>query len=165
MNLKAGAPPAESGLRRRRSRPRQYSRYIYKPLRILPAAPKALQAENPPPIGRNRKVSARPVGAGKRPTGIGRPGLGSASARRRGRGWPPIRRRGKDARKRACRIGVGSQASYPPRSDEGPGNRDSQKRTPSLLRGISIQHCAEQAGSESQGVGLLPHYFSAGFIN
>ncbi|GEM_PF-1275242 len=43
---------------------------------IHPAAPKVPAGREPPPIGRNRKVSARPVGAGlgvgwDRPPGVG----------------------------------------------------------------------------------------------
>ncbi len=44
--------------------------------------------------------------------GIGR--SGSARARRRARGWPPIPRPPDAIRKRACRIGVASEASWLP---------------------------------------------------
>jgi len=49
-----------------------------------PAAPKALQAENPPPIGLDHGASARPVGAG---LGAGRdrtPGVGGTEEAREG---------------------------------------------------------------------------------
>ena len=102
-----------------------------------PGAPKAPQSESRPPSAGTARYPPAPSTPANGPTGIGRPR--SARERRRGWCWPPIPRRGNAVRKRACRIELGSQASYPPRSDEVRGI-DMARRSPSSLRGIAVQH-------------------------
>ena len=86
---RADAPPAagggaKGGLRRRRSRPRQYSQYIYKSLRIL----------------QPRRRPRRPGAVAHRP--------GPRGIR------PPTRPRQRADRDRAPRVGEGEEASDPP---------------------------------------------------
>ena len=98
MDVKADAPPAagggaKGGLRRRRSRPRQYSQYIYKSLRILQ------------PRRRPRRPGA--VAHRQGPQGI----------------RPPSRRWQRADRDRAPRVGEGEKAGEEPADDPAPRKR------------------------------------------
>jgi hypothetical protein len=82
---------------RRRLLPNYFSIAFINQPQYSPAAPEAPQAESRRPSAGTARYPPAPSAPAKGPAGIDRPG--SARERRRGRGRPPIRRRGNAVRK------------------------------------------------------------------
>jgi hypothetical protein len=92
-----------------------------------------------------------PGAQGSQPVDPDRP-PGVSEAGRRGRGWPPIPRRGNDARKRAC--GIWSQVSDAPRTE---GSRESRcPKTNAVLSSEDSHPALCTAGGQRRKPRRLP---------